>query len=62
MICKHCGKQIDPLEVVEKWDEKASYYSTKIQCCPECGQCLEIIKYANEVELDINNDIRYYTY
>ena len=62
MECKQCGKQLDLHEIKERWDESASYYSTKIQYCPKCGQCLKIIRYANEVELDINSDIRYYTY
>lgn len=60
MRCKKCGKQLDSHDIKTKWDESASWHSTKIIYCSECGCCLGIIKYKNEIELDINNDERYY--
>ena len=60
MICKKCGKKINPQDIIESWNEKASFYSTKIQYCPECKEIIAILEYNNEVELDINNDVRYY--
>lgn len=62
MICKKCGKKINPHknQVIEEWDESASYYSTKLMRCPDCNNVIAIIKYDNEIDLDINNDIRYY--
>ena len=60
MKCKNCGKKINPHKTIEEWDESASYYSTKLLRCPDCNSVITIIKYDNEIELDINNDIRYY--
>ena len=62
MICKKCGKTIVLLDAIEEWNESASYYSTKLLRCPDCNEIIAITKYDNELELDINNDIRYYTY
>lgn len=62
MICKKCGKTIVLLDTIEEWNESASYYSTKLLRCPDCNEIIAIVEYANELELDINNDIRYYTY
>lgn len=62
MICKKCGKKINPHknQAIEEWDESASYYSTKLMRCPDCNNVIAILEYNNEVELDINNDVRYY--
>ena len=62
MKCKKCGKKISPHKAVKEWDESASYHSTKLLRCPDCNNVIAILKYNNEIELDINNDIRYYTY
>ena len=62
MICKKCGKTIVLLDAIEEWNESASYYSTKLLRCPDCNEIIAIAKYDNELELDINNDIKYYTY
>ena len=62
MKCKKCGKIISPHKAVKEWDESASYHSTKLLRCPDCNDVIAILKYSNEIELDINNDIRYYTY
>jgi uncharacterized Zn finger protein len=62
MKCKKCGKKISPHKAVKEWDESASYHSTKLLRCPDCNDVIAILKYSNEIELDINNDIRYYTY
>ena len=60
MVCKRCGKQLENHELKKEWNEKGSWYSVKIGYCPECGEAVIVIKYSNETELDINNDIRYY--
>ena len=62
MKCKNCGKKINPHKnlAIEEWDESASFYSTKLLRCPHCKSVIAIIKYDNEIDLDINNDIRYY--
>ena len=62
MKCKKCGKKISPHKAIKEWDESASYHSTKLLRCPDCNDVIAILKYSNEIELDINNDIRYYTY
>lgn len=62
MKCKNCGKKINQQELIDSWNETGSFYSTKIQCCPYCKKIIAIIEYNNEVELDINNDTRYYMY
>lgn len=61
MDCKNCGKKINPHKVIKEWNESASYYSTKLLRCPDCKSIIAIVKYSNEIELDINNDMRYYT-
>ena len=60
MICKKCGKKINPHKTNKEWDESASYYSTKLLRCSDCNNVIAILEYNNEVELDINNDVRYY--
>lgn len=62
MKCKKCGKILNPHNCNKEWDESASYYSTKLIRCSDCNSVIAILRYSNETELDINNDIRYYTY
>lgn len=62
MKCRKCGKKINQQDLVESWNEMGSYYSTKVLCCPHCKKVIAILEYNNETELDINNDMRYYTY
>lgn len=62
MICKNCGKIINRHNLITSWDESASYYSIKLERCPDCKEIIAIVKYSNEINLDINNDKRYYSY
>ena len=62
MKCKKSGKKINQQELIDSWNETGSYYSTKIRYCPYCKEIIAIVKYSNEIELDINNDERYYMY
>ena len=62
MICSNCGKELEIKDLVEQWSEIASWYSTKFGICPHCNRIVKILKYSNEIELDINNDRRYYSY
>lgn len=62
MECLKCGKELEIKDLVEQWNEKGSWYSTKINLCPYCGSTVKILKYSNEIILDINNDQRYYKY
>ena len=62
MKCKKCGKKINQQELIDSWNETGSYYSTKIRYCPHCKEIIAIIEYSNEIQLDINNDERYYMY
>lgn len=62
MKCKKCGKILNPHNCNKEWDESGSYYSTKLLRCPDCNDIIAILEYNNEIELDINNDTRYYNY
>lgn len=62
MFCQNCEEYIETKALVKKWNETGSWYSTLLAYCPKCGQIIKIIKYDNEIKLDINNDERYYCY
>jgi len=59
--CCQCGKihdyQIDELKI----DYSGLGYTAKLGNCPFCGQ-INIIKYEEDNNLDVNNDERYYRY
>lgn len=61
MKCKNCKEDIN-LESIEIWfDESGTGYSTKLCKCSHCGS-IQVIRYYEDLSLDINNDDRYYRY
>lgn len=61
IICGKCDKSHDygPKDI--RWDFNGFGYDTKYVVCPECGR-INIIRYYEDKNLDVNNDERYYEY
>lgn len=61
LVCPKCGEEfeLDPASVY--FDDHGYGYSTKLVNCTHC-LTPNVLRYYNDVNLDINNDIRYYNY
>lgn len=59
--CCQCGISHDYKIEELKIDYSGLGYIAKLGTCPHCGQ-INIIKYIEDDNLDINNDERYYKY
>ena len=56
--CNRCDKITDYKPNQYIWDYNGLGYNTKFVVCPECGK-INILKY-EELNLDLNNDERWY--
>lgn len=61
IICTKCDNISDYGPEDVHWDYSGYGYDTKYSICPNCGR-INIIKYIIDENMDINNDLRYYTY
>lgn len=58
--CFNCGGSFCYKKTDIIWDE-SWHGSTKLIKCPECGKYI-VLKYIQDLSLDLNNDDRYYEY
>lgn len=59
--CKKCESDFSYTSDDVFWDEKGTWYSTKLVKCTECG-CINVVKYYDDYGFDVNNDSRFYDY
>lgn len=57
--CSKCKEHFTYMSEETFWDEHGYGYSVKLVKCPLCGS-FNIIKYSEDISLDINNDKKYY--
>lgn len=60
-ICPTCNESFYYSEEDVWFDNKSCGYSVKLVKCPRCGG-ISRIKYYEDINLDVNNDERFYNY